>query len=182
MGKNLEARMAKLEAVVNEVLGPPPPTPEEVAAKAAAWNAMCERWASALIESMDVARHQWVLHHWAQHLLRQCEVRPCAVLPPGLIDHLNILWSWKWDETKPVALPPEVVEVYLQGDRLNCRPHVDCERCGYILPISFFFMQDKQVCHFERCPLDNGFVGWHAYDIKHQANGWHNLVPYSQRG
>jgi hypothetical protein len=65
---------------------------------------------------------------------------------------------------------------------LNTRPHADCESCGTPVPVSFFFMQDKQVWHFERCPLDgcNGVTGWHAYDIAHGHEGYQNLKPYSQ--
>lgn len=72
-----------------------------------------------------------------------------------LIDHLS-------GEDKPVALPPEVADVYLQDDEVG--PYHDCEDCSYNVPVG-------RRRYFERCPLCGGRTGWYAYYEKHKKNG-----------
>jgi hypothetical protein len=181
--RTFDRRLAHVEAQVNALFPEPVQTPEEAAADQAAGLAILTRWLERLTDSMAEA-HYYLLQAWIDDYGKRCQHDPCP-LPPGLSDHLFKLWAWKGDETRPIALPAEVVEVYLAGDahqRLNTRPYYDCEQCGYPVP-TVFFMTQHGWCPFERCPIPgcNGAVGYHAYDIAHQANGWHNLVPYSQR-
>jgi hypothetical protein len=86
--RDARRRLAKLEAQVNEVLGPPPPTPEEEASRAAEWTAIVERWAGKLLASMNLEPHGWVATHWVEHVFSRCHEKPCMVVPPGLLDHL----------------------------------------------------------------------------------------------
>jgi hypothetical protein len=180
--RDARRRLEKVEAQVN-ALFPPPPTPEEQAAKQEAWNALVKRWLTRLTDSMDRA-HDYLLQAWIEDFRQPCQHDPCPV-PPGLRDHINILWGWKRDESKPISLPAPIVEAYLSGDahqQLNTRPHLDCERCASPIPVLFFFVPGKQHCPFEQCPVCGCHtLGWHAYDIAQGNPGYQNLKPYSQR-
>lgn len=188
MGKNLDARMAKLQQQFDEVVGPPPPPPAEVAAKDAAWRALVERWARRLGESMH-PEHRYLLLAWMEDFRRPCQHTPCP-LPFGLKRHIDTLWSWVRDDSRPPALPASLVAAYLLYPRLPdaAMPHLDCEDCGSPVPMVNFYglektPQEPQVQLFPRCPVCDGpWIGYHAYAIKHKEPGYGTLTPYSQRG
>jgi hypothetical protein len=104
---------------------------------------------------------------------------PCP-LPPGLRTHINLLWSWKGDARKPIALPSAVVEVYLSNPSVTGPHGMDCEDCGFPVPVTGFYAAPT-LHHFPCCPLCGGITGWHAYDIKHKSPSYQDLKPYSQR-
>jgi hypothetical protein len=175
--RDARKRLEKLEAQVNELFAPVP-TPEEQAAKQEAWNAMVERWLTRLTESMAPAHH-YLLKAWIEDYRQVCQHDPCP-LPPRLRRHLDILWGWKRDESKPIALPPAVVACYLNNPRVTGAHGMDCEDCGYPVPVTGFHAE-LTTHHFPHCPLCGGITGWHAWDIKHGSPGYQNLKPYSQR-
>ena len=61
----------------------------------------------------------------------------------------------------PVALPPEVCEVYLRDEEAG--PYHDCEDCGYPVPVA------PGKAYFPVCPLCGGETGYYAYYEKHKG-------------
>ena len=94
-----------------------------------------------------------------------------APIPQGLADIFFKMWrAFREGSARQVALPPAVVEVYLQNP--NVYGTDDCADCGLLLPRGYFF----------DCPLCGGVTGSMAYDIKQKTPGYQYLTPYRRDG
>ncbi len=92
-------------------------------------------------------------------------------IPKGLARTLHEMWSsFRKDSARAVALPPAVVEIYLENP--DAYGTDACADCGLLLPKG----------HFYDCPLCGGVTGQEAYKIKHKKPGYEYLTPYRRDG
>jgi hypothetical protein len=158
----LVGRLRKLEeAAVHRFPEPTEPT-EEGRRRRAAWEDLLATMAP---------EHARLASAWLRALLadedRDTEADRLGCAAWDVVEH-------HLRDGEPLALPPEVAEVYL-ADREALAIH-DCEDCGYRVPIRCGEQSvvngrvvpvKSAVRYFERCPLCGGRTGYSAHFLKH---------------
>jgi hypothetical protein len=117
-------------------------------------RALVEGWHTPMIRA-DFVRYPW--DPWARRRER--------LNPPRLVHALYEILEWGVRFGTPLALPPEVAQIYVDDPDAYARD--DCEDCGYLAPLRARVtrVQNLIVIHryFPSCPLCGGRTGAYRY-------------------